>query len=137
MGVPLTLRAGVRREAADRVIWTAWSSRCFSSAANSGHSLRIPETAEPWDSGILVDVGDSFAVTLTEEGVYDYYCGPHEIAGMVGRIIVGRPGGPGLEPFDYFTRLEPPPDWQPVPEAAQAAFPSVEEILRDGRVAVG
>jgi hypothetical protein len=27
---------------------------------------------------------------------------PHEMAGMVGRIIVGNPGGPGLLPFDYF-----------------------------------
>jgi hypothetical protein len=33
---------------------------------------------------------------------YDYYCMPHEAAGMVGRLVVGRPGGPGALPFDYF-----------------------------------
>ena len=102
--------------------------------ANDRHSLRIPEAAEPWDSGVLVHPGDGFEVTLTEDGVYDYYCAPHELAGMVGRIIVGRPAGPGLEPFDYFERLDPRPDWQPVPEAAQAAFPPVEAIMEQGRV---
>ena len=32
-----------------------------------------------------------FSVTLTREGVYDFFCIPHEQAGMVGRIIVARP----------------------------------------------
>jgi plastocyanin len=68
--------------------------------ANDGHALRIPEAAEPWDSGYLVEPGDQFEVTLTVEGVYDYFCTPHEIAGMVGRIIVDRPSGPGTLPFD-------------------------------------
>ena len=38
---------------------------------------------------------------LTVEGVYDYFCAPHEMAGMVGRIIVGRPGA---QPFDDYRR---------------------------------
>lgn len=103
--------------------------------ANDRHSLRIPEAAEPWDSGVLVEPDATFEVTLTEEGVYDYYCAPHEAAGMVGRIIVGRPAGPGLEPFDYFERLDPRPDWLPVPAAAQATFPPVEDIMRHRRIA--
>ena len=65
---------------------------------NSGHPLRIPEQAEPWDSDYLVEPGQAFEVMLTAEGVYDYFCTPHEVAGMVGRIIVGRPGGPGTQP---------------------------------------
>jgi plastocyanin len=44
--------------------------------ANDGHALRIPEAAEPWDSGYLVEPGDRFEVTLTVPGVYDYFCGP-------------------------------------------------------------
>ena len=36
--------------------------------------------------------GESFEVELTEPGVYDYFCIPHEHAGMVGRIVVGGPG---------------------------------------------
>jgi hypothetical protein len=62
-------------------------------AAN--HRLRIPERATPWDSRFLVNPGDRFEVTFAEEGVYDYFGLPHEGAGMVGRLIVGHPGGPG------------------------------------------
>ena len=70
---------------------------------NDDHSLRVPKKAKPWDSGYLVNPGDSFEIFLSEPGVYDYYCLPHENAGMVGRIIVGSPSGPGSKPFDYFT----------------------------------
>lgn len=97
---------------------------------NDKHSLRIPEGAEPWDSGFLVNPGDHFDVTLTVEGVYDYYCKPHEAAGMVGRIVVGRPGGPGALPFDYFTGKPGTEPWKPVPAVARKAFPSVETIMK-------
>ena len=46
---------------------------------------------------------------------------------MVGRIIVGRPGGPATLPFDYFVALGR--DWLPVPDAAQRAFPAIDAIL--------
>jgi len=95
--------------------------------ANENHSLRIPDAARPWDSGYLLP-GKRYTVTLTAEGVYDYFCQPHELAGMVGRIVVGKPGGPGSRPFDWFAAAHP--DWQPVPPEAQRAFPSVEEIVR-------
>jgi plastocyanin len=98
---------------------------------NGNHSLRIPEEAVPWNSGYLVNPGDHFDVTLTAPGVYDYYCMPHEEAGMVGRIIVGRPVGPGALPFDYFTGRPGTTGWQPVPEAARKAFPDVERIMRE------
>jgi plastocyanin len=98
---------------------------------NGNHSLRIPETAVPWDSGYLVNPGDHFEVTLEAEGVYDYYCMPHEMSGMVGRIVVGKPTGPGSLPFDYFKGQPGTANWIPVPEAAQKAFPSVERIMRE------
>ena len=97
---------------------------------NNNHSLRIPENADPWDSGYL-QPGDTFEVLLTIEGVYDYFCLPHEAAGMVGRIIVGKPIGPGSLPFDYYKEKEGTANWQPVPPAAQRAFPSTEQILRE------
>lgn len=99
---------------------------------NDRHALRIPEAAAPWDSGYLVDPGDAFETTLTVEGVYDYFCAPHELAGMVGRIVVGAPGGPGALPFDYFKGDPDKAAWKSVPPAARAAFPSVERILRRG-----
>jgi plastocyanin len=97
---------------------------------NGRHSLRIPEGATPWDSGFLVNVGDGFEVVLTVEGVYDYFCLPHEAAGMVGRIVVGRPAGPGTRPAEYFTGQPGAEDWLPVPAAAWRSFPAVDVILR-------
>lgn len=102
--------------------------------SNDQHSLRIPEGAVPWDSGFLVNPGDHFDVTLTVPGVYDYYCVPHEGAGMVGRIVVGRPLGPGAEPFDYWVGRPGTDGWRHVPEAARQAFPPVERILAERRV---
>jgi plastocyanin len=98
---------------------------------NGKHSLRIPEKkAEPWDSSFLLKEGDHFEVTLSVEGVYDYFCLPREAAGMVGRIVVGRPSGPGTLPFDYFTGRVGSADWLPVPEAARRSFPPIGAILR-------
>jgi plastocyanin len=98
--------------------------------SNDQHSLRIPETATPWNSGFLTQPGAHFDVTLTVEGVYDYYCLPHEQAGMVGRIVVGAPSGPGALPFDYFAGRPGTGGWKPVPPAARQAFPGVETIMR-------
>jgi len=102
--------------------------------ANDAHPLRIPRRATPWDSGYLVNPGDAFEVTLAIEGVYDYFCTPHELAGMVGRIVVGRPVGPGSRPFDYFKDDPAKTGWKQVPAAARAAFPSPEEIMEKHRI---
>jgi plastocyanin len=101
---------------------------------NDYHPLRIPENAVPWDSGFLVHPGDHFDVTLTVPGVYDYYCMPHEGAGMVGRIVVGESLGPGAEPFDYWVGKPGTEGWRHVPDAARAIFPSVARILAERRV---
>lgn len=91
------------------------------------HSLRIPQAAAPWNSDYLLP-GQHYEVRFTIEGVYDYFCTPHEMAGMVGRIIVGKPAGPGTLPFDYFKAAHP--DWMAVPPAAQAVFPSIPAIMK-------
>jgi plastocyanin len=96
---------------------------------NAMHSLRIPEHATPWDSGLMTTKGAHFDVTFTVEGVYDYFCLPHEADGMVGRIVVGKPGGPGTLPFDYFKDKPGTAGWLPVPVAARKAFPSVAKIM--------
>lgn len=96
---------------------------------NDRHSLRIPASATPWNSGFLVQPGAHFEITLTVEGVYDYYCLPHEEAGMVGRIVVGRPSGPGALAFDYFNGRPGTAEWKKVPEAARQAFPPVARIM--------
>lgn len=90
-----------------------------------GRQLRIPEGAAAWDSDYLLP-GETFEVTLTVPGVYDYYCFPHEMAGMVGRFVVGRPGDEGFAPEA--------PDSGDLPEAAAKNFPAVEDILANGLV---
>jgi len=86
---------------------------------------RIPGGAEVWDSDYLLP-GESFTVTLRTPGVYDYYCVPHEMAGMVGRIVVGNPAGTGW-PGETDTDAG-------LPAVALEAFPAIDEIVRRRRV---
>ena len=86
---------------------------------------RIPERAQPWDSDFLLP-GESFEIVLTVPGVYDYYCQPHEMAGMAGRIIVGQPDNPEWE--------GPSDDAEDVMPEVLAALPTVADILRLGRI---
>lgn len=102
---------------------------------NDKHELRIPESAQPWDSDILLGEypapGSTFEHVFTVQGVYDYFCKPHEMAGMVGRIVVGEPGtGPGTRPFGWAEDAQS----KLVPAAAQAVFPSIAEIMSKGVV---
>ena len=65
--------------------------------ASGAHSAtayedRIPAGAAPFDSGVISTGG--FEYTFDVPGTYDYYCTPHRSAGMVGRVVVGDPGGP-------------------------------------------
>lgn len=50
-------------------------------------SVFIPEGAEPW----RVENGGSLTVTFTEEGVYFFDCFYHNVMGMAGVIVVGKP----------------------------------------------
>jgi plastocyanin len=92
-----------------------------------GRSRRIPMHAGFWNSDYLLPDG-SFSVTFREPGVYDYYCVPHEHAGMVGRIVVGDPNAK-----DWWRTplLTTDPN---LPQAALDAFPSIAEIVKKGRV---
>ena len=127
---------GVRIQPGDTVRWiqvNGYHSVTAYHPVNSGRELRIPERAEPWDSGMLLAEypakGSTFEHTFTVPGVYDYLCIPHEAAGMVGRIIVGEPAaGPGTRPFGY----APDRHWKPVPTAAQHAFPAIALIMEKG-----
>lgn len=88
---------------------------------------RIPDGATPWDSDYLLP-DESFSVTFTVEGVYDYYCIPHEHAGMVGRIVVGTP--PAGEPVEAASDEA----LTALPEIALGNFPSVADIVAKGMV---
>jgi plastocyanin len=83
---------------------------------NTGHPQRIPEAAEPWNSDYLLP-DEIFELQFTTAGIYDYFCVPHEEAGMVGRIVVGFPKS-AVPPLDN------------LPEAARQVLPEVDEIIR-------
>jgi plastocyanin len=132
--------AGVHIAAGDTIRWiqvAGFHSITAYHPSNDNHELRIPTSAKPWDSGVLLGTypasGSTFEHVFTVQGVYDYFCRPHEMAGMVGRIVVGDPGdGPGTKPFGY----APNEHWTSVPEVARKALPSVDEILKKGTVSV-
>jgi plastocyanin len=86
----------------------------------TAYPKRIPAGVYPWDSNYLLP-NETYGVLLTEAGVYDYFCRPHEAAGMVGRIVVGTPTGAPYADAD-------------LPDAAARLLPSVEEIIAKGRV---
>jgi plastocyanin len=87
---------------------------------DNGKPRRIPEGANSWNSDYLMP-GKSFAITFEVPGVYDYFCLPHEHAGMVGRIIVGTADA-GVAPYaDTDAKL---------PKAALDRFPGVADILK-------
>jgi plastocyanin len=130
--------AGIHIAPGDTVRWiqiSGFHSVTAYHPSNDNHELRIPESAEHWDSDILLadypKRGATFEHVFTVAGVYDYFCKPHEMAGMVGRVVVGEPDkGPGTKPFGY----APSEHWKPIPEAARKAFPPVAEILKEGTV---
>jgi plastocyanin len=74
---------------------------------------RTPDGVGPWRSDLLDGPGASYARTFDVEGVYDYVdkqevCVSHEVAGNVGRVVVGWPDPDG-EPA-----MDPPPEELPV-----------------------
>lgn len=76
---------------------------------------RIPTEATPFDSDVMSE--GSFDRTFDVPGTYDYYCIPHESMGMVGRIVVGEPGGPAEDG-----------------SIPQGTVPSSEAIVEQGRI---
>ncbi|GAW35828.1 plastocyanin precursor [Roseovarius sp. A-2] len=90
-----------------------------------GRARRIPASAEPWNSDYLLPA-ESFEITLTVPGIYDYYCIPHEMAAMIGRIVVGTPDSAGWE--------GPSGDRDDISNEVLAALPTVDAILANGRI---
>lgn len=91
------LPATVRIRAGETVEWRNTSDVIHTvtadpEAAVEAASVRLPPGAAPFDSGDLRP-GESFSHRFTEPGEYRYICVPHELAGMVGTVIVEAAGG--------------------------------------------
>ncbi len=94
---------------------------------NDNHELRIPEGAKPFDTGVMT-VDMTLEYTFDVEGTYDYYSQLHEVIGMVGRSVVGSPGGPGERPLGYGSREGRAPIFREARKVFE--FAKAEEIVR-------
>lgn len=59
-----------------------------------GRTQRVPDGVPPVSSPVLGG-GAYWLYTFERPGVYDLLCAPHEIFGMVMRVVVGEASGPG------------------------------------------
>lgn len=105
-----------------------WTNESGSHATTAYHAENddpqlVPDGAAAWDSGVLSEQDAAFDHTFEIEGVYHYYCAPHETAGMIGSVIVGQPdphGQPALE--------EPPSDKS---ETVREKLAELNEMVAD------
>lgn len=79
---------GLHVQPGDTIRWTIESG----SHNVVSYDDRIPEGADTFETEIISE--GSHELTFSTEGTYDYYCMPHQSLGMVGRFVVGEPGGP-------------------------------------------
>ena len=87
-----------------------WHNESGSHSTTAYHSDNdqpqlVPDGAASWDSGIVSEQGATFEHTFETEGVYHYYCTPHETLGMIGSVIVGEP-----DPHEEVALEDPPAD---------------------------
>ncbi|WP_254547288.1 plastocyanin/azurin family copper-binding protein [Halomarina pelagica] len=89
---------GLFVESGDTVTFEIKSGSHSATAYKKGNGpasvTRIPEGADAFNSEILSEQGATYEHTFETTGTYDYFCIPHKTLGMVGRIVVGDPGGP-------------------------------------------
>lgn len=107
------------------VTWTLESGAHSTTAYHPSNDrpLRIPKGASAWDSGVLSEQGATFEHSFAVEGVYDYFCIPHEAMGMLGSVIVGHPD-PHKQPA-----LEPPQ--RSLPEAARTKIKELNRMVNE------
>ncbi|WP_157971574.1 cupredoxin domain-containing protein [Halorussus litoreus] len=75
-----------------------------------GFQHRVPEESPPFSSPIVA-VGGAWLYRFDHEGVYDLYCGPHHVLGMVMRVVVGD-----VDEDEYPDYLETPEELPPFDE---------------------
>jgi plastocyanin len=89
---------GLFVEPGDTVKWNFVTGHHTVAAYHPGFGFgrRVPEGVPPYSSPVMPQ-GAYWLYTFEKPGVYDYHCGPHEVFGHVGRIVVGT--AEGFEPL--------------------------------------
>ncbi|MFB6192348.1 MAG: plastocyanin/azurin family copper-binding protein [Haloarculaceae archaeon] len=62
-----------------------------------GYTQRVPDGTPAYSSPVLA-AGEYWLYTFRAGGVHDLMCSPHELFGMVGRVVVDAPTGPAASP---------------------------------------
>ena len=90
---------GLFIEPGDTVRFVAVTPHHTVTAYHPGHGYpqRVPDGVGPFSSPVI-PVGETWEYTFATPGVYDIWCAPHEVFGMVMRIVVGEATGPATTP---------------------------------------
>jgi plastocyanin len=67
-----------------------WTRRSESHTTTSGTGSADPNSGLLWDADLNL-ASPIFTRQFDDEGVFPYYCGPHEFDGMLGVVVVGDP----------------------------------------------
>ncbi|MFC7095878.1 halocyanin domain-containing protein [Halobaculum marinum] len=78
--------ASVRVDPGTTVTWE-WNGQ--------GGSHNVVANDGSFESELVAEAGHTFSHTFESEGVYEYYCQPHEALGMKGAVVVGDISGSG------------------------------------------
>lgn len=111
-----------------------------------GRQQRVPDDAPPFSSPVI-STGGFWLYQFDRPGTYDVYCAPHQVFGMVMRLVVGDPESPEYD--GEFSEEGRPPitkesleglpgveNW-PLPTSADAFASealSVENIVANGPI---
>lgn len=106
------------------VTWTLESGSHTATAYHPGNDepRLVPEGSTAWDSGTLAEEGETFEHTFDTEGIYHYFCEPHEQLGMIATVIVGEP-----HPDDQFALQEMPSE---KPDEVHGKLEELNEMCR-------
>lgn len=89
----------VRVDPGTTVVWE-WTG--------DGGSHNVVEDGGAFESELVGDAGHEFEHAFDQEGVYKYYCSPHEAMGMKGAVVVGDEPGSGGTGAAPGTSRDPP-----------------------------
>jgi plastocyanin len=102
-----------------------------------GRQQRVPDAEEPFSSPVI-SIGGFWLFQFDHPGTYDIYCAPHEIFGMVMRIVVGDPDSAGYD--GEFSREGRPPlqrgQLEGLPGVSEWMLPTPAEIFETGAMSV-
>lgn len=100
---------GLQVNAGDMVQFTYTDPNHTITAYHPGHGRqrRVPEGVAPFSSPIVPKDG-AWLYRFDEEGLYDLYCGAHEIAGMNMRLVVGDLAEGDIPDYEDSFMAEPP-----------------------------